>query len=199
MAINYPGPYECRFFYTTNEYATIAQHQFRLSLDIATPGDVGDAFDQWEVIVKNGTAGVTLQDAVEDILEEVVEVYHTSTVFSAVELWEYAPGTFDAVFRAAHTPTNDNGLSATATNQFSQTVITMRTELGGILKLDLRGTVIGPAAAQGFPTTNNFINDIGDELRAGLSPWVGRDGSFAAVRLRFLPGQNEHAFKKVNR
>jgi len=198
MALNFPGPFEVRLFYTTNEPAIIAAHQLRLSCNMSIEGLPGEPFSDWIPIQKNGSAVTTLAGHVDALVTAIRAAFHTSADFERAELWEYAPGTFDAVFRSAY-DVNVAGSSATVTANFAQTIWTFRTTGGGIAKLDLRGTIYPASARASFPTSNATADAIHAYMLAPERIWIGRDGGYVLAGVSFLPGSNEHAFKKVNR
>lgn len=197
MTANFPGTYEVRIQYLTDEPAEIAGHELRLSCEMSIAADPGDPFTDWIPVQKDGSAVTTLKTHVDNFLALVQPAHSTATDYIIAELWEYAPASFDAVFRSAYTL----GLSGTggATVPYSQTIITFRSTLGGIGKLDLRGAVFGAAARLSFPTANTTINALAAALVAGSSIWHARDQGYFIAPLFTLIGQNERAWAKVNR
>jgi len=198
MPINYPGPFELRVRYITNEPAGVGDHNLRFSVVMSIEGAPGDPFTDWIPEQKNGIAVDTLQQHLDALVAILQPFFHTTTDIISAELWEYAPGTFDAIFRSAET-ISANGTSAVATSVYSQTILTMRSALGGIGKADLRGTIYAAGPRSGFPTALVPVDNLLAHLLAPSSIYVARDGGYFLTGLFYLPGANEHAFKKINR
>lgn len=198
MAINYPGPFEVRVNYTTNEPAAIAAHQMRLSCQMSIEGNPGDPFSDWFPEQKGGSNTIPLSTCLETTLNLVKPYFNTAVTFGSAELWEYAPGTFDAVFRSAYVPVAEpTGVPATVSA--SQTIYTWRTTAGGVMKLTLMGTIISPDVSLTYPTADSGVNAIFAGFLAATSPWLGRDGAYPVAGLKFHPGQNEALWKRLNR
>lgn len=198
MAINYPGPFEVRLFYTTNEPAGVNEHVLRLSFQMAVEADPGDPFSDWIPVDKAGASVIALNTKVDDLITLIKPHFNTNVDFSLAELWEYAPGTFDAVYRSSY-DVNVAGTSPSATVNHAQTVLSFRTALGGVMKVDMRGTVLAKGPQQSFPTNIAAINTTATGFLAGTSIWWGRDNSYPVASIRYLPGENEYSFKQINR
>lgn len=198
MALNYPGPYELRVNYVVNaEPVNVRNHQLRLSCQMAVTGNPGDPFNLWTPIQKDGGTIVTLANHLNALIGVIDDCFHNTTDFVNAELWQYTPGTFDAIYRSASAIAT-SGVSSTATAQLSQTIWTFRSQLGGIMRVDLRGTIFTPGAFVSIPTTG-VQQAVATYFLGGTSPWWARDNSYPLAGLKVLPGQNEHAFKEVNR
>lgn len=197
MAINYPGPFEVRINYVTDEPAVIASHQLRMSCIMSIEANPGDPFSDWYPEQKGGSNTIPLDTHVSDLLNVVKPYHNTAVAYVSAELWEYAPNSFDAVYRSAYSPSNEpTGVPATV--PASQAVFTFRTQLGGIMKFTWMGVHISPNVSipfggAGYPTA------VATYILGNTAPWIGRDGSFPIAALAFHPGQNEALWKKVNR
>lgn len=198
MPINYPGPYEMRISYVTAEPTPANRHVLRLSMEMSIVGDPGEPFSGWIPVQKDGSAVDTLAQHLDALLAILKPMYPAATSFNSAELWQYAPGTFDSIFRSAEV-IGEVGTSVTASVEFGQTIITFRSELGGIGKIDLRGSDTPVGNRQGFPTGDVSINALAAHLTAGTSIYVARDGGYLLAPLFFLPGTNEAMFKLVRR
>lgn len=197
MPINYPGPFEIRLKYVTNEPDPIKNHELRLSCVMGVEADPGDPFTDWFPINRDGQQAVSLSTKIDNLLTWVRPHFSAAVTFVNVELWEYAEGTFDSVFRSVR-DLGLAGLAGGATVHYSQSILSMRTVGGGIMKVDMRGTIYSrtPRVAPGAPAPSA---DLLTYMLANNAPWRGRDGTFPAAGLFWLPGENERAFKKVNR
>jgi hypothetical protein len=198
MAINYPGPYEIRIAYVTAEPAPANRHILRLSCEMSIAGDPGEEFSGWIPEQKDGSAVDTLESHLDALLAILKPMFPATTSFNSAELWEYAPGTFDSIFRSSHSIA-EVGSSGTASVDFGQLIITFRSENGGIAKIDVRGSDTPVGNRVGFPTGDTSINALAAHLIAPSSIYVARDGGYLLSALFALPGLNEAAFKAVRR
>jgi len=197
MATNYPGPFEVRINYTTAEPVAINKHQLRLSFQCAATGSPGDPFANWAPIARNGTSAVSLANHVNSLIAAIDDQYVAATSFVDAELWEYTPGTFDAIYRSAMA-INSPGTGVGSVQSMAQTIWTFRTSLGGVMKVDLRGSNHAPGLRSTLPGTGN-VAVLSNYIVNAAQPWWGRDNSYPIAPLYFLPGQNEHAFQTLNR
>lgn len=197
MAINYPGPFEVRIKYLTNEPAPVPNHVLRLSCNCTLTGNPGDPFTSWFPVTKLGSNAINLSTKVDDLILEMKKHLNTASTILVAELWEYTPGTFDAVFRSTKNIAVA-GTSGTVTRDGSQAIWTYRTQNGGIFKFDLRGQINAVGAKIALPGTGD-VASMNTYLLAGTTPWLARDGSYPVAGLFFHPGQNERAFKKLYR
>lgn len=198
MASNFPGTYELRIAYVTDEPTPIAQHGLRLSMEMATPGPPGSAFSAWTPVDRLGASPDTMITHLSDLLDVLKPNFSTGVDFTTAEIWEYAPGTYDAVFRAAASATA-TGTNVSATVPYSQTIWTMRSANGGAMKVDLRGTPQLAAGFSTFPTGDTAADDLLAYFLDTNSVFHARDQGFPVAGYKWLRGSNEHAFKKVNR
>lgn len=194
MPLNYPGPYEIRLNYTTNEPAPYGEHQLRLSLDLATVADPGEDFDQFVVLNTNGSTGNDLDYEVESFLAFLGDFHNSAGEYTSVELWEYEEGTFNASYLAAYTPIAQPS-DAGSTQAHSQGIITFRTRGGGIAKVDIRGITIAPGTTQSYPFDSGTAGALAAYMISSSVPWLGRDNTGFLLPLKFLPGTNEAAWK----
>src|SRR5574342_603528 len=197
MAINYPGPFDVRINYLTNEPSQVAQHQIRVSCDCPLVCNPGDAFTAWFPVNKAGSNVINLDTKVNDFLVELKKHFISAVTFQNAELWEYTPGTFDAAFRSTKA-IGAAGTGTGTTRDGGQVIWTWRTANGGILKLDLRGSLNAAGVRVALPGTGD-VAARNTYMLASTTPWIARDGSFPVAGLFFAPGQNENAFKKLYR
>lgn len=195
---NFPGPYELRIFYTTNEPVVIADHVLRLSFRVAGDPEPGAAFSTIQVLNKSGAPGANLADVLGDLLVVVRPFYIPAVDFVRAEVWRYPPQSFDAFFIAAQ----NIGLGGTGTGTTfiaGQLIFTFRTSNGGVFKVDLRGTTVTPREKLSFPTAFGAFNSLANYMLFPTTPFIGRDNGVPVATLFALAGQNERAWKKVYR
>lgn len=197
MAINFPGPYEIRIFYTvdTSPGGPLI-HQFRYSVELDGDPDPGDSFNTIQVFVSGGaTLGLhTNTLAVVNVMEDLLSAADATIDYA--ELWKYEAGTFNATYISSY-DISLPGQSANATNPALSLIFTFRTTAGGIMKavlLDVPGDPGAPVPyATLVPVPKAFADYIIDDT---LSPFVARDGGRPFVCLRAFSGENEAVFKK---
>jgi len=196
MVQNFPGPYEIRLSYTTNFATTPLVHSARYNLDLTAAPTPGDDFTNINAKTRGGVATPDLAAAMEAWLALLAERHNVNTGFGAVELWAYAPLSFDATFISAYSPTIVAGSSATPLKETEMETYTFRTTEGGIMRLVGIETIIGTQNRIAYPTTTGSVDDIFDFVK-GLTNWIlARDTSYPFAALNFLGGQNEKTFRQ---
>jgi len=195
---NFPGPFELRVFYTTNEPVQISSHVLRLSLRVSGSPQPGDPFSSIQVIDKNNNPGSNLSVVLGDLLPLIRAFYVPSVDFIRAELWRYIPSSFDAIFISS-LAIGQGGAGTGTTVIAGQLVVTFRTSSGGILKVDLRGTTVSPGVKQAFPFNIGAGNALANYFLTVGCPFIGRDNGVPVSPLFLLPGQNERAWKRVFR
>lgn len=198
MTANFPGPFEVRFFYETSEPTAIKDHETRLSLEMAVEAAPGDPFSMWFPLKGDGSSLDSLQVHVDAFADTWALVYDGSSTLVRAELWEYAPGTFDSIFRATYS-IGVPGDAGGADVAYSQAIWTFRSELGGSMRFDLRGAAFSKGASLVYPTGITTVDAIFGYFISSDRCWKARDGGRPLSAIKFLPGENEHAFKQVNR
>jgi hypothetical protein len=203
MTINYPGPYEVRIFYTTTSSSVALQHIQHLSLALDTPlPEVGETFDNIIPIFRvPGGANLNLEDVVLDWATDFKAMLSSGggNTLDRAELWKYEPESFDASFVSSYTLAIA-GTSGSAIQAASQSIVTMRTQEGGIFKLSFMETVVAPAVTDSGTISNASLEALVAAIEGGqLFPWLARDTSYPISRIAHYPGQNEKLWKKRNR
>ena len=189
MAINYPGPYEIRLFYTAVYGGITYNHETRMSIEMSVAANPGDPFSDWTVELRDGS-GKTLDVVVDELVALYVPNFHTSTTFVRAELWQYVTGTFDANFLSTYT-VGEAGTSGSATSPDAQLIFQFRTTAGGFAKIDLRHSIDGEAVPLSYPTGSARLDDLIDYLIAANTPMLGRDNSYVFSPLAVQRGRNE--------
>lgn len=192
MAINFPGPYELRFFYEVDGLA----HQHRHSLDVPVDPAPGTPFLNIESISRLGNP-VQLDTWVDSVWTELAPIYNTtSSSFGIVELWKYTAGTFDAQFISAY----NSAVTPSSPTQHipaQQATFTFRTIEGGIFKVQLMESVLAGNGVNTYPIGGANYDDIFELFtNGGLSPALGRDTSYPFAALRVSLGPNEAVWRK---
>lgn len=195
MAQNFPGPYELRIFYNATFASITYSHVARLSLDIASPPDVGEDFLTIIPIHRDGSVLKDLDEVKDDLITVLQPLFHTSTNFVNAELWKYETDTFDSSFVSVST-IGLVGTSSTATAADAQTIWTLRTTNGGIGKLDLRHTIAAQGVYLDYPTGSAIVDDVFDYLSAADSVFIARDDGWLAAPFKYLPGVNERMTRR---
>lgn len=197
MALNFPGPYEIRLYYTVVLSSVALTHSQRLNLRVAGTPTPGTLFSDIDALRRDDSP-FALDGEVDDWVALIDGLYHNgagATSFDYAELWKYEPESFDASFISTYDIAVP-GASVTANNAAGQTIMTFRTLEGGVMKLSFMETNIFYAARDTPPYSNTTAEAIRAACVAGTVPWMGRDGSYPFAAIALYPGQNEATFKR---
>lgn len=190
---NFPGPFELRFTYITTASSVTREHQHRVSCVLENELEAGLDFADYNLLLRNGTPADLL--ATTDAYFALIDDLFTNTAeFPLVELWKYTVGTFDSQFWAAY-PLAGQGASGSGAVVDSETIVTLRSQNGGIMRLQFEETIFNPAITQAFPTSVTAINNLAAYCIAPTGPFVARDNGYPIAALHYLPGSNEKFFK----
>ena len=203
MAINFPGPYELRIFYTSPDITPggSLEHEQRLNIDIDTPPSPGAEFSSMDVVSPGSISLPTLDEVVEDYLTVLAGLHDDETTFERVELWHYpVEQSFESNFVSTYQPTVDTGTSTFPAVAASQQILTFRTTEGGIMKVSVMEGVVGPGRRTTYAAAITEVKALFDFVLSGGSGYeavfLGRDTSYPFAPIAFFPGQNEALFKR---
>lgn len=194
MALNFPGPYELRFFYTITISSVAIQHVHRLNVNIV--GDPVPPVDFASISILGTPGGVVPLDTVVDgyvaLLRELTSAVNS---FSHVELWKYTPGTFDSEFVSTYA-LGLAGLNVTAVVAAGQLIHTYRTAEGGILRWTFMESNVAQDVSRGYATMSAREQAISDFILGVNRYFYARDTSLPVAFIASHPGQSEVIFKK---
>jgi len=194
MAINYPGPYQVRIFYTISTRT----HVVRLNVNLAADPLPGDAFSTINAVQRNGT-NIPLNTAVSAFVVHWAKFFNNASVLiTHAELWKYDAASFDAQFVSVF-DINAPGTIAAATVQASQVILTFRTQEGGIMRIDALDTWWPQSASLSYSGIGTAAQLFVDAIVSPTNVWLARDTSYPFSFLRLHPGQNERLFRKIYR
>lgn len=197
MAINYPGPYEVRLYYSTSVSSLVLQHSARYNVYVDGTPAPGTPFSDINVLRRDNSP-FALDGEVDDWVALMKDLYNSTAGIATIdyaELWKYEPESFDASFISTY-PINVAGGSATALSPYSQVIVTFRSAEGGVMKLNFMETIIAAGARDTLPFSNTTLDAMADAVVAGTVPWVARDGGYPFACIASYPGQNEALFKR---
>lgn len=197
MTFNYPGPFGLRMFYTTVISSIPLQHRAEYNIDLQEANPIaGTPFGALNVKLRGGTTQLLSAycDAWVALVRPILSAGGLSTI-DYFELWKYTPQTFDAVFVSTY-PVNLAATGASGTQTASQSILTFRTVLGGIMRLSFMETMQTPAAFDTPPLSSAAYQAIADHVVSIGNAFLGRDGAYPFSTIAFFPGQNEKLFKK---
>lgn len=198
MAINYPGPYELRLFYTTTPTSlTPIQHVAKYNIGLTAVPTPGTAFSLLTVVARGGVPQ-TLQsyvDAWVALLRPIISSGANNSV-DFCELWSYAPGTFNASFVSVYAiglAGTSGGVSIAA----NENILTFRSLEGGILRMHFEEfTAVAQGPRDTPPIGNASYEAIRNFVEGTTNAFLARDTSFPFATIALFPGQNEAIFKK---
>lgn len=197
MALNYPGPYQVRVFYTTDVApGGPIVHQMRLNCDIDGAPVTGTPFTEIGCNKRLGEP-VLLHTVMTQLMDRLEDIYSAAdTVINYAELWKYGVASFDAVYISTY-DLSTPGVDLSDAVPCSQSYFTFRTFGGGAFKLSLMETVIPsetPVAYGDLGVDETAIADFftGDST----SYFWARDNTYPHVCLRRNASQNEATFRQ---
>lgn len=191
MALNYPGPYQMRFFYTVDGI----QHKMQLNTRVSGDPAPGTAMSGINLILTNDT-----ERAATDVITDMADWMgaHLATGDSTIdfaELWKYEAGTFDATYVSAVGISGTTLVSGDSTPAAEFSLL-FRTAEGGIMRIVIEEPQIGSFGSfsyAGLPGVDQvFVSEI---IGGSVFPWIGRDTSKPIAFKRGFTGQNEKMFR----
>lgn len=196
MALNYPGPYGIRIFYTTTPAGFLPlTHKIEFNVRAVGTPAVGTPAESVQIELHGGGT-IYVDQAVDQIITLMKPMYPAVTDFTLFELWRYAPTSFDATFITSDVIAVQ-GTNATASVPAGQSIITFRSAEGGSMKVHLMESSLGPGPQQAFPTSNAQVNAFSAMIVDPSSGFVfARDTSRPVSPKGLFPGQNERLWKK---
>lgn len=196
MAVNFPGPYTVRIFYTVDVAGNgVLVHRQELNVRIQGTPEPGTAFGDIDVLRRDDTDW-PLDGEIDDWVALLADVYNSAnTEFTHAELWKYDPLSFDANFVSTY-PLAVVGTSGSGNAQAGQVIYTFRTQEGGIMKITLMEAAVAAGNPLGYSSISAAQQAIVDAVQYGSSPWLARDTSYPFAFIRQFGGQNEATFKK---
>lgn len=190
MPTNFPGPYEIRLYYTISGL----QHIARYNCDLVAPPTPGTPFSDHDVVLAS-TASEDLQVAVDAWVALFRPCFAAATgTVDFAELWQYTSGTFDASFVSVY----NIGLAMTgagAASLAAESIMTLRTLEGGIMKLYFEETNVAVAIRDSPPFAPAAFEAIRTHVTGGNNFFLGRDTSYPFAAIALFHGQNERIFK----
>lgn len=196
MAINFPGPYELRIFYTVAVSGGLTlTHSQRLNVALTADPDPGTAFGL--ITVNRGGASTdTLETVLNEWIALVRTIYNTSnTSFTLAELWKYEAQSFEASFVSAQ-DISLGGSAAGGNVVTGQAIFTFRSAEGGVLKVNFMESILASGNKLQYAALSADGKAIVDYIIAVDGPFLARDTSQPFAFIATYPGQNEALFKK---
>lgn len=193
MAINYPSPYGLR-------YKTVIEglsHKGELLVNITDDIPVGTAFVDITVNTKGGGTD-SLADVITSYFPLYRALFDVDTDIAQIELWKYAPSSYDATFISS-TTTAYVGSNAGTNNLTWYQLLTFRSINGGI------GKIMLPEGAQNNPSKllyaslNAAEQALVNYVTGSTSPILARDNGYLSSLSYMSGGQNEKFFRLRNR
>lgn len=198
MALNFPGPYELRLYYTVTIGTQILTHVARYNLAVNGPIAPGTEFPDIQVVRRSGvdlTAGGQLNTVLVAWVTLIKAKFPNTVNFDYAELWRYTPFSFEADYVSTY-PLDIPGTAGGSVVPAGQEIWTFRTLEGGIMKLSFMETNVAPGATRSAGTAVGGDATIRDFV-IGSNNWIlARDTSYPFSAIKIHPGQNEAVFKK---
>ena len=140
MAINFPGPYQLRVFYTvTPDGEAAMEHVLQINISCVEPVTPGSLFSAIEVERRVGV-DVDLDAMVDGFVTLLKPQWEAADcTLDHAELWVFDEGTFDASYISSYT-IGEAATGVGTTRESSQLIFSWRTFEGGAMKFYLQET-----------------------------------------------------------
>lgn len=203
MALNFPGPYELRLFYTTSALTggTIT-HVQHLNIALVEPVAQGTDFSAITIEDKGGPApGILLDFVVEAYLAVIAPLFNSGFSFDEVQLWKYPTAqSFDSEFWSTYGPPTAQPSSGAAAQLNGQSIMVLRSSEGGTMKFNLMETISAQDLPRAYSGMAAAWQAVADFLLTGGTgfdaPFLARDTSYPFAVSKLFNGQNEALFKR---
>ena len=196
MAINFPGPYEVRIYYSVSySVGGVLTHSQRLNVRLDADPTPGTAFADINAL-RRDESPFDLAGEVDDWVLLMKALYSNAGVtIDYAELWKYEDQSYDASFVSTY-PIAVAGTNGQATIGAAQSIVTFRTMNGGIMKLSFMESVVAEGSKDTLPFSSAQLDAIADAVVAGTVPWYGKDNSYPFACIAAFNGKNEALFKR---
>lgn len=195
MPVNVDGPYELRFFYSTQPLGQpLMQHVH--TFDVLLNGPMTPPIDFEFVEAESRTGIITsLADFVDAYVLVLKELFNASSTIIRAELWGDEEEDGDKIFLGVY-PIGVVGLVAGSASVAQQLTITFRSTNGGIMRMQLMETAYGGTAVDDYPFQDSDIQAYAAFVSGVASPITARDNGFPFSPLRASFGENERLWRK---
>lgn len=147
-------------------------------------------------LLRNGVDNVLMSTAVDAYIALIDNFFPASTNFVLAEYWNIANVGDDPVFFYAYL-IGAVGVNASPSVENEQIVITLRSNVGGILKLYYMEGSFSVNLVDDYPFSNVAVGALADYLVDPSTGWVcARDGGFPISPLRMTTKTNDVLRKK---
>lgn len=196
---NLPGPYEIEFE-IVGYTSPVRSHKLRQNIIVL--GSPAPGTPVASITVQKRGGGTGNAQAIADQMWGFLRLFYNNTLQAAsFTIWQYVAGTYAKNFISSGIPASPAGASAAATSLAHETVITMRSANGGILK-----TVVIEGIHTGSTQTALIPNSTGTPHQKWAAYLLSADGvsisaddAYPVAGLRQSESENERMFRKLYR
>jgi len=191
MVVNSLFPYFSKIKYTANGHT----HWMVVPLGLESGGiPPGSSSDNYTFIANNGSEP-DFETSMIGFVTMLLPFFKTTDSFILAELWGMATVDSDPVFYTAAI-LGLSGSSASANVPNSQAVMTLRTHLGGIIKITMMEGINAVNSRDDYPFAAVSNQNLGGYLISGPNIIRGRDGGKIISPLRYITKTNDALRKK---
>lgn len=191
MTVNSLYPAFAKIKYSSNGHTHYMTVPLTAELTEEPPGL---SSDQYMFTQQNGTT-IDFQTAITAFVNLIKVYYPAASNFILAELWQMSDVDADPIFYTAAI-LGIVGTSASAVVPYSQTVMSLRTSVGGILKIYLMENIQTNNSVDDYPFAFVGSQNLGGYLIGGTSIIRGRDGGKIVSPLRCSTKTNDALRKK---
>lgn len=194
---NYDGRHELRIFYdTTPSGENPMSHVLTIDFAAAEPFVApGTPFASIPCTARIGS--LTDLETATILLQGFIEGFFSDTTnFLRGEYWRYDAepsqnATYISTFLMGSTGDTITGAVAAAQN-----TMTLRTQAGGIMRVQMMETSIMNNVKDPYPFSSTPATNLADYLVSDATIWVGRDNTYPIAPNYFSQTQNEKLYRK---
>lgn len=191
MALNYPGPYQLRLYYTVEGDVHVAKY----NVDCSGSPSIGDSFSDIDLI-QNDLSTIAADTYVAVwVLKMVDRFSDTNTSIDYAELWKFEPFSFDGTYLSTLS-IGDTGAIGNPAILARQETYTFRTAEGGIMRvamLEGAGVFIN---RQAYGTLAGSTKDLMDFVVGSSGAFLGADTSRVVAPVAVSGSYNRALFRK---
>lgn len=197
MPVNFPGPYQLRFYYDCEPGAEPSlPHVLQVNVDLTEEPDPGTPFTEIDCL-RFGGLFIGLHNVVDNFVAVLLPLLSAAdTALNYVELWKYEPLTFNASYISTYAIA-EPGTSISAGSPAEQETYSFRTREGGIMKIVLLEQLHGNRHPENYSDLSQEEKDMVDWVVGPTTThFLGRDTSYPFVFHKLSAGTNEHTFER---
>lgn len=185
MARNLIGPWVVDIFYVVNTL----EHRMRLNCDMASGGEAGDPFSEFQVKLRSG-GQTPLNTAVDAWVALIKTQFGTTVNITIANLYYVPPDTEETQFRSTYN-INLLGTNGSAPSLTHQSTLTFTTQLGGPFRIAFMEDSVTTQTRVPIRDASAPVQAIATYLSGSTNWIIARDGSYPVGWLNYSGNVND--------